>query len=128
MIAYLDTVMQLPYLNTMTQKDLIYYAIASETDDCIIWPGERTGRDYPRYESNMLGKRMRIAVHRFVCEEVHGKPPFTGAHAAHACGVRLCINPRHLRWTTARDNKDDEIIHGINRGGRWLNMENPRLI
>ena len=38
---------------------------------------------------------------------------------AHSCGVRNCVNPRHLRWATALANQHDRYTHGTdNRGER----------
>lgn len=39
--------------------------------------------------------------------------------AAHTCGVRLCVNQRHVRWATSAENEADKLIHGRdNRGER----------
>jgi len=32
--------------------------------------------------------------------------------AAHSCGERMCINPRHLRWATRKENEADKVAHG----------------
>jgi hypothetical protein len=34
--------------------------------------------------------------------------------AAHSCGNGHlgCVNPRHLRWATAKENAHDELLHG----------------
>ena len=31
---------------------------------------------------------------------------------AHSCGVRRCINKRHLRWATQVENEVDKLTHG----------------
>lgn len=60
--------------------------------------------------------RMRT-VTRVVCESVHGSPPTEKHEAAHSCGVRLCVNPTHLRWATKRENEADKIGHGTKMRG-----------
>lgn len=32
--------------------------------------------------------------------------------AAHSCNHTACVNPAHLRWATALENKADEVVHG----------------
>lgn len=38
--------------------------------------------------------------------------PYTKADAAHACGMRACCNPAHLRWDTRKGNMADGLTHG----------------
>lgn len=74
--------------------------LAIETDDCIEWPyGRLVAGGYGR-----VGKDK--GAHRMVCEMAHGKP-FKGARACHSCGNGGCVNKRHLRWGTAKDNAED---------------------
>jgi hypothetical protein len=83
-------------------------------DECLPWPffiNSRAG--YPQAK---LEGRFRL-VHRFVCEKVNGEPPTTGHQAAHACGRRDCVNPRHIFWKTRRENEADKVIHGTNLAG-----------
>jgi hypothetical protein len=82
-------------------------AAQSSTDECILWP-HRVGKD--GYGTVKRGGKI-YAAHRQVCEMAHGQP-FEGAHAAHSCGQRRCINPRHLRWATAKENVHDMFLHG----------------
>jgi hypothetical protein len=37
--------------------------------------------------------------------------------AAHSCGNRACINARHLRWATHKENEQDKIEHGTKNVG-----------
>lgn len=90
-------------------------ALIAQTDECILWPFARNSAGYGHF---MLDCRWHNA-HRFICEKVHGSPPEIQYQAAHACGNRACINPRHLRWATRSENMMDCVDHGtISRGKR----------
>lgn len=92
-------------------------------DGCLMWPYGRgpNGRyGATRFEGKSQG------AHRVMCILAHGVPPFEGAEAAHSCGNGFagCVNPRHLRWATRRENEDDKIIHGtIARGEQHYNAK-----
>jgi hypothetical protein len=99
-------------------------ALASQTDECILWPYAKTkhareygggpGKDYGSFNLNGRTK----AVHAYVCEVVHGPKP-DRHEAAHNCGHQPCINPQHLRWATREENQADRVEHGTsNRGER----------
>jgi hypothetical protein len=33
------------------------------------------------------------------------------------CGVKLCLNPDHLKWGTRAENEADKMIHGTSNQG-----------
>ncbi len=86
----------------------IQEAILSSTDECIMWPFYRMKNGYGQVGTSA---GMRLA-HRLVCELSKGKPTFDGAQAAHLCGNKACINPRHIRWASQKENEDDKRMHG----------------
>ena len=92
----------------------------SETDDCILWPyADFGGNGYPQLR---LGGRT-LRVHAEVCRRIHGERPTRRHQAAHSCRVTRCINARHLRWATPKQNEDDKRAHGThNHAGE----KNPR--
>ena len=98
-------------------RQFIDDAIASSSDDCLIWPfAVRKSSGYAAYTYRSAGRKVSVDAHRFVCELAHGKP-IDDDQAAHSCGVKLCINPHHLRWATPQENMDDAKAHGTVRGG-----------
>lgn len=75
-------------------------------------------RDKHGYVKVTLGKLFGEPItewaHRLVLWATHGPPDFpsgwstTGPHCLHICGSTSCLNPSHLVWGTAQDNKVDE--------------------
>lgn len=76
-------------------------ALARETDDCIIWPFAKNARGYPVMQDGR--------VHRIVCQRAHGAPTKRKNHACHSCGVKACVNKRHLYWGNAKTNMQDAM-------------------
>lgn len=85
-------------------------ALVHHSNDCLLWPYGQNGVGY----AIMKGR----AVHRLVCDRVHGPPPFHKSEVAHSCGVRKCINHRHLRWDTRAGNLADRLLHGTDSRGQ----------
>ena len=96
----------------MTRLDDLYALIAKPGEECIIWPFCLSDG----YGLLRVDGRSRLA-HAISCESVNGPRPL-GADAAHACGVRQCVNPLHLRWASRAENCADRVTHGTN--GRKL--------
>ena len=96
-------------------KNFLEAAFEHKGDDCVHWPFHKTKMGYPTV---YYDGRTQLA-HRLVCAQIHGAPSAPNLQAAHNCGVRLCVNPRHLRWATAKENQADRISHGtLVRGER----------
>ena len=82
-------------------------------DDCLLWPYGKSIAGY----GGLQVENKRLGAHRLVCEIVHGPPSMEGMDTAHSCGVRSCVNPRHLRWATRSENLADRLIHGTDQRG-----------
>lgn len=85
--------------------------ISHAGDDCVIWPYSCCTAGYGAF---MVEKKVRLA-HREMCRVTHGDPPTDGHHAAHSCGNRRCINPRHLSWKTQSENQIDRRSQGTSK-------------
>lgn len=100
-------------------KRFLEEAIRYEADECLLWPfGKAGGYGYIRHEGRIVG------IHTLVCEAAHGKPP-ANTEAAHKCGVRNCVAPKHLRWATCVENNADKVSHGTFSLGE--NTSNAKL-
>lgn len=66
-----------------------------------------------------MKKYQRTVVH--ICTMVHGPKPSNHHSATHSCGNghRGCINPKHIRWRTHRENMVEMANHKANGIGRW---------
>ncbi len=99
-------------------KRMIEEAFAEETDDCLIWPFSLDAKGYPQ----AMDAHGFYKPHRRICEMAYGAPPSPKHHAAHLCGIRACLNKRHLEWSTPFENAQHKFMHGTGyRGKRTLN-------
>lgn len=100
-------------------------ASKTTSDDCLIWPYGTNGNGYARIDG--------VYVHRRVCEMAHGPAPSELHEAAHSCGNGDigCVNQRHLRWATPKENAADKILHGTeNRGENhnWAKLKKSDVV
>ncbi len=110
-----------------TTRATLSNAIDSNTDECLMWPHYCNDRGYPitTYAATTHVERY---AHRAVLIATVGPCP-DGMEAAHSCGVRSCVNPRHLRWATSSENNYDRSSHGtMPRGHRhhWATLGDDR--
>lgn len=91
------------------QKFLLV-ATKYEGDGCLTWPYGTNGKGYGRVNY----KNVPSNAHVVITEIVHGPKPTPRHEVCHSCGNghKGCVNPKHMRWGTRKDNVQDAIIHG----------------
>jgi len=98
-------------------------------DECLDWPYGLSSKGYGLAVIDGVQK----PASRWMCILAHGEPSPPRDQAAHECGRPICVNPRHLRWATHRENMADRRRHGTEnigeRNGRTtLTEEDVRAI
>lgn len=83
-------------------------------DDCLTWPFARTLGGAGSVSGRAVGRKGNLSASRAMCILAHGEPPTPKHVAAHSCGKghEACVNPRHLRWATMKENAADTLLHG----------------
>lgn len=82
-------------------------------DECYLWEHAKTGDGYGRARFN--GRK--VLAHR-LSYEIHVGPIPKCMEIDHACGVRLCIAPLHLRPVTHKANGEHRTgMHARNTSG-----------
>ena len=85
--------------------------VGYQGDDCLKWP---FGGDPKSGRGVLQHNGVKRWAHRWMCILAHGEPPTPAHKAAHDCGNGHlgCINQRHLKWKTQKENLADCAIHG----------------
>lgn len=90
-------------VKTKAMNALIADAIATESDECILWPYATNSGGYPVRTYN--GRSTYVT--RIVCTAKKGPPKYDWLEAAHSCHTKRCINGNHLSWMTRLENARD---------------------
>lgn len=110
----------------MSNLDWLREAIQVETDDCVEWPFCRMKEGYGQVRHS---GRIRLVSH--VALELVGRPwqvPF-GENALHSCDNPPCVNTRHLRWGTMRQNTEDMLSRSReSRGERHGKLKEEQVM
>lgn len=100
-------------------------------EDCLTWPFKprADGRGQVKWQGKMT------TAHRQMCILAHGAAPDGKPEATHSCGNGHlgCVNPKHLRWGSDKDNKADMLVHGTRvrgerHGAAKLTVDSVRAI
>jgi len=66
-----------------------------------------------------IGKAHRVSY------EHHVQPITNGLHILHSCDTPACINPKHLREGTPKENGEDKAQRGRARTSPKYGQDNP---
>jgi hypothetical protein len=86
-------------------------AITANPDKCWEWQACKTASGYGK----LTYKRISYVAHRFAWFLTYGRLP--EKLLLHSCDNRPCVNPRHLREGTYKDNSDDMVSRHRHRTG-----------
>ncbi len=91
-----------------------FFSKVAKSDGCWLWTGAKQSNGYGNY-------RGRLA-HRVSYEMRGGKIPY-GMTIDHICRVRDCVNPKHLRVMTQKDNNlcGDSVVAKNKRKTHCIN-------
>lgn len=73
---------------------------------CWLWAGAVSWNGYGKFSERVGPGRndfVTAIAHRWIMEQEYGPIP-PGLQVDHICRVRCCVNPRHLRMVSAREN------------------------
>lgn len=89
-----------------------------QNGECLIWPFARFRSGY----AHVIYEGVHMFASRAMCMLAHGEPPSPIHQAAHSCGkgAEGCVNPKHLRWKTPKENCADTLVHGTRARGQRL--------
>lgn len=65
-------------------------------DDCLIWPLANNGA---AGDFVPIGRKRAVSARRYSAT-ISIRPPFKNEIAVVKCGKLLCVNPKHIGWTT----------------------------
>lgn len=96
-----------------TYRRFLLSSMGVDTDECIVWPFPLPRAGY----ASLRWEGQNTYAHRVVCKIAHGAPPTAAHEVAHSCGNRSCINQKHLRWASRKENHADKKAHGTYQYG-----------
>jgi len=103
--------------------EFLQLSLSIETEDCIPWPFSVSASGY----GVVLFNGVSMNASRAICIMANGPPPKTDSIALHSpniCHNRLCLNKRHIRWGTYKENSADQVLDGTSMRG----SNNPRAM
>ena len=86
-----------------------FWQYVHKTEACWLWTGVKDGNGYGMIQDTSAGRALR--AHRVSFEMAYGPIP-EGKIILHECDNPPCVNPKHLRCGTKRDNALDAVAKG----------------
>lgn len=99
--------------------------IKVDDSGCWLWTGARLRTGYGQLFGGRYpnGKTLTLGAHVVMWRLTHdGQPVPEGMEVTHACHVRRCVNPAHLRIATHRENlleRHGQDTYSVPRPAAW---------
>ncbi len=98
-----------------------------DTDECVLWPfgTNKNGYGNMKYKGKVVESSVvSLTIHKGEKEEGQ-----VCCHTPLICHNKLCVNPKHLRWGSYKDNVRDKKIDGTsNRGERNSKLTEEQVL
>lgn len=92
-------------------------------DACWPWTGGSDTHGYGHTTDFIGDRRVNQKAHRVSYRIASGRAIPAGMQVLHSCDNPPCVNPRHLRLGTVRDNMNDKMARGRNVAPAKLTLE-----
>lgn len=102
-------------MTNVSKRDEFERLLLIETNECVLWPFGRNGGGYGRARFDGSDRLTHV-----VALERRGGPRPPGTEACHTPGIgcqKHCMNYRHLRWDSHRNNLADAVSEGTVKNG-----------
>lgn len=88
-----------------------FWSKADMSGDCWVWTASLSTAGYGRFKVRSYSSEAAHRVAYALANQVHPK----GMLVLHSCDNPKCVNPKHLRLGTAKDNMDDMFSRKRNK-------------
>lgn len=95
-----------PLIKMGVTRQWILDNVGYDSDECLAWPFARNSWGYGVCRIDVAGRPFHQA-HIAMCVLVYGKAPPDKPEVSHFCDNPWCVNARHLRWSTRKQNMAD---------------------
>lgn len=95
--------------NRLSDVSSRYWPKVRKAEGCWEWTGAKGRNGYGRMR---YVRRGQLIYAHHVAMILDGRPRPDGAIALHSCNNPSCVNPRHLRWGTQKENVRQAINSG----------------
>ena len=95
---------------TLSERDLTRFwakVALPNANGCMLWLARPNAHGYGQLAKMHEGKQYTLLAHRVMFDLAHGDIP-DGHEIYHACGIRACVAPDHLRAVTRKQNCENQ--------------------